>query len=77
MSIYEEILRKLGNVGSFDLMNGVLDDMKRLKVELVQGTLYIFIEIYAKLELYNETIKVLDMMWNEFWVNPGTLVIIC
>lgn len=59
-------------MGCFDLMKGVLDDMKRLKVELVEGTFFIFIESYAKFELYNEAIKVLDMMQNEFCVMAGT-----
>lgn len=59
-------------MGCFDLMKGVLDDMKRLKIELVEGTFFIFIESYAKFELYNEAIKVLDMMQNEFCVMAGT-----
>uniref|UniRef100_A0A3Q7J9L3 Uncharacterized protein n=1 Tax=Solanum lycopersicum TaxID=4081 RepID=A0A3Q7J9L3_SOLLC len=53
-------------------MKGVLDDMKRLKVELVEGNFFIFIESYAKFELYNEIIKVLDMIRSEFCVKPGT-----
>ncbi|MCD7458321.1 hypothetical protein HAX54_037917 [Datura stramonium] len=66
------LLQKLGNVGSFDSMRGVLDDMKKLQVELVEGTFFIFIESYAKFELYDEAIRVLDMMWKVFGMKPGT-----
>ena len=53
-------------------MKGVLDNVKRLKVELVEGTFSIFIESSAKFEFYNEAIYVIDMMFNEFGVKPCT-----
>nr|GMC80595.1 pentatricopeptide repeat-containing protein At3g53700, chloroplastic [Ipomoea batatas] len=69
--ICEEILRKLGKAGSFDAMRRVLDGMKESKVEIGEGTFIILIESYAKFDLYDEAIGVLDVMEQEFDVKPG------
>ncbi|KAI3474074.1 hypothetical protein Pfo_028862 [Paulownia fortunei] len=72
LPIYEEIIRKLGNVGSFDSVRQVLDDMKHSEVEIVEGTFFILIDSYAKFELYDEAVDVLHVMEIEFGVRPGT-----
>ncbi|CAN4116130.1 unnamed protein product [Withania somnifera] len=46
-----------------------LDDMEKLQVELVESAFFIFIESYAKFELYSEAIGVLNMMWNDLLLN--------
>nr|GLL25803.1 pentatricopeptide repeat-containing protein At3g53700, chloroplastic-like [Ipomoea trifida] len=69
--VFEEVLRKLGKAGSFGAMRRVLDDMKESKVEIGEGTFFIFIERYAMFELYDEAIGVLDVMGHEFGVKPG------
>ncbi|KAI8560472.1 hypothetical protein RHMOL_Rhmol04G0258500 [Rhododendron molle] len=71
LPIYEEIIRKLGHVGSFDSMEQILDDMRVSNCWPTEGTFKIFIENYAKRDLYDEAIGVLDTMEQVFQVKPG------
>ncbi|KAK9697148.1 hypothetical protein RND81_08G018200 [Saponaria officinalis] len=47
LSVFEEIIRKLGNEGDFDSMIRVLSDMKKFGCEVNQSTFLIFIESYV------------------------------
>ncbi|KAE9455624.1 hypothetical protein C3L33_12474, partial [Rhododendron williamsianum] len=71
LPIYEEIIRKLGHVGSFDSMEQILEDMRVSNCWPTEGTFKIFIENYAKRDLYDEAIGVLDTMEQVFQVKPG------
>ncbi|KAK7854160.1 pentatricopeptide repeat-containing protein [Quercus suber] len=71
-AIYEEILRKLGKVGSFESMRSVLEEMKLAGCEISTGTFLIFIMSYAEFELYDEIVGVVEMMENEFGLKPDT-----
>lgn len=72
LSIYEEMLKKLGQVGSIDSIRGVLDDMKKSSCKVAEDTFFILIESFAKFNLYDEAICVLFIMEEEFGVKPGT-----
>ncbi|KAG5553884.1 hypothetical protein RHGRI_011675 [Rhododendron griersonianum] len=70
-SFYEEIIRKLGHVGSLDSMKQILEDMRVSNCRPTEGTFQIFIENYAKRGLYDEAIGVLDTMEQAFGLKPG------
>ncbi|KAJ0687140.1 putative tetratricopeptide-like helical domain superfamily [Helianthus annuus] len=72
LSVFEEMLRKLGEVGSVDSIRGVLDDMKRSSCKVAEDTFFILIESFAKFGLYDEAVCVLFIMEEEFGVKPGT-----
>ncbi|KAG6430441.1 hypothetical protein SASPL_108508 [Salvia splendens] len=72
LPVYEEILEKLGNVGSFDSIRKVLNHMKLSNIDVVEPVFFISIGSYAKFELYDEAISVLGVMEKEFRVRPGT-----
>jgi len=71
-SIYEELLHKLGKVGSFDSMMSVLKEMKSSGCVVDRGTFFIFIESYANFQLYEEISGVLQVMEDEFGLKPDT-----
>ncbi|KAJ4851170.1 hypothetical protein Tsubulata_035695, partial [Turnera subulata] len=71
-SIYEEILRKLGKVGSFDSMKDVLQEMKNSGCRATKGILLIFVESYADFGLHDDILGVLELLEAEFGLNPDT-----
>ncbi|KAG5553880.1 hypothetical protein RHGRI_011671 [Rhododendron griersonianum] len=71
LPVYKEIIRKLGHLGSFDSMKRILKDMRVSNCRPDEGTFLIFIESYAKRDLYDDAIGVLDMMEHEFGLKPG------
>jgi len=72
LSVYQEVLRKLGNEGSFDSMKRVLQEMKQSGCKINEGTFLIFIESYVGRGLYDEAVSVIDMMQEQCGVNCGT-----
>ncbi|KAJ0027962.1 hypothetical protein Pint_35451 [Pistacia integerrima] len=72
LSVYEEILSKLGKVGSFDSMTRILEEIKASGCQINPGTFLIFIESYAKFDLYDEILRVTPLMQQEFGLVPDT-----
>ncbi|KAJ0088167.1 hypothetical protein Patl1_31900 [Pistacia atlantica] len=72
LSVYEEILSKLGKVGSFDSMTRILEEIKASGCQINPGTFLIFIESYAKFDLYDEILGVTPLMQQEFGLVPDT-----
>ncbi|KAK6231461.1 hypothetical protein SCA6_001534 [Theobroma cacao] len=72
LSIYEELLTRLGKHGSFDSMKHILQQMKLSGCELRRGTFLILVESYADFDLYDEILDVVELMESEFGLKSDT-----
>ena len=55
--VYEEIIRKLGSAGAFDLMKGLVREMRREGHEVKVGVVQSFVESYARLRRFDEAVR--------------------
>ncbi|KAE9455620.1 hypothetical protein C3L33_12478, partial [Rhododendron williamsianum] len=72
LPVYEEIIRKLGHLGSFDSMKQILEVMRVSNCSPNEGTLLIFIRSYPRRHLYDEAIGVLYVMEQAFGLKPSS-----
>nr|ACN31382.1 unknown [Zea mays] len=73
-AVYEEIIQKLGTAGAFDLMEGLVREMRREGHEAGAGVVRSFVESYARLRRFDDAVDLVRNQLNTFGVQADTAV---
>ncbi|KAK3150100.1 hypothetical protein QOZ80_3AG0228060 [Eleusine coracana subsp. coracana] len=72
--VYEEIIRKLGTAGAFDLMKGLVHEIWREGHEVKIGVLQSFVESYARLQQFDDAVNMVLNQLDHFGIQENTVV---
>ncbi|TVU46381.1 hypothetical protein EJB05_05913, partial [Eragrostis curvula] len=73
-AVYDEIIRKLGTAGAFDLMKGLVLEMRQEGHEVKLGVLQSFLESHARLQQFDGAVDLVLNQLDFFGIQANTVV---